>query len=126
MPAAVLRLSERSAALACGMVTRQASPISSCSQAGAPSPSLPKTSPSSSAKARRHRARPKCGPIRVLVDVERSPVIHARTAKVAVVDLEPERPDEMQPRAGERTQAANIASVLWDLRREKCYMKHAE
>lgn len=48
IPAAVLRFSDRRSGLACGMVTRH-SHSSSCSHSGAPSPSLPKTRPSSSA-----------------------------------------------------------------------------
>ena len=56
-PAAVLRFSERRAGFACGMVMRH-SASSSCSQSGAPAPSLPNTSPSPSAYETSQKLRP--------------------------------------------------------------------
>lgn len=73
---------------------------------------------------RSHRAGSKRGPILVLMDVQRTPIVHSRPAEVAIVDDITQRVNEVQPRTGQRAHPADIASVLRNLRVKKDDMQH--
>ena len=56
--------------------------------------------------------------------LERLPIVHAAALEVAVGDAEAERVDQVQARAGERAQAADIARVLRDFGAEQHHVEH--
>src|SRR3954471_12685136 len=60
---------------------------------------------------RRMWARPKRRPIRVLVHIERLPIIHSRAPEVTIIDHVPQRMDEVQPRSGERAHPSDVPRV---------------
>ena len=64
MPATVERFSERRVSAGCGIFISKSLPTNSCSHAGAPCPSFPKTRPSPSRKSARIARRPESGKVR--------------------------------------------------------------
>ena len=64
------------------------------------------------------------GPIRVMMHVERIPIIHARALQVFVGHFKTQRVNQVQPAPRHGAHPANIAGVLWYLRLEENDVKH--
>jgi len=72
------------------------------------------------------RAVSKSLPVSMLMDVQGSPIVHARTPKVSIVDDVTQRVNQVQPGAGQRTHPPNIARILGNFRLEEDNVNHSD
>lgn len=73
-----------------------------------------------------HRALPKCLPVGVLMDIQRAPIIHACTPKIAIIYDITQGVNQMQPGTGQRAHPPDIAGILGNFRLKEDNVNHRD